>query len=109
MGGPGDVAKGFDQSAGIGPSRAVDDVVHVAEGSIQALVNGVVKQNADLNELIWSVPEVVSFLSHTIRICPGDLIMTGTPAGVGALQSGDTCTVAIEGLGEIRTQIVDPV
>ena len=109
MGRPWDMAKGFDHSAVIGPIQAAEDVGHLAEGSIRTLVNGVVKQDADLNELIWSVPEIVSFLSHTIGICPGDLIMTGTPAGVGALQTGDTCTVAIEGLGEISTKIVDPV
>ena len=109
MGRPWDMAKGFDHSAVIGPIRSAEDVGHLGEGSIRTLVNGAVKQDADLGELIWSVPEVVSFLSHSVRICPGDLIMTGTPAGVGPLQSGDSCTVAIEGLGEISTQIVDPV
>ncbi len=109
MGRPWDMAKGFDHSAVIGPIRAAKDVGHLAEGPIQTRVNGEVKQDADLHELIWSVPEVVSFLSDTILLCAGDLIMTGTPAGVGALQSGDTCTVAIEGLGEISTTIVDPV
>ncbi len=66
------------------------------------------RQDADLSELIWSVPEIISILSHSMRIAPGDLIYTGTPAGVGALVPGDQCTVAIEGLDTISTTIGEP-
>ena len=108
MGRPWDMGKGFDNSAVIGPVQAVDAVRHPSEGSIKTIVNGVVKQDADLHELIWSVPEIISILSHSITLMPGDLIMTGTPAGVGALEPGDTCTVSIAGLGEITTHISEP-
>ena len=68
-------------------------------------MNGAVKQQGDLSELIWSVPEVISILSQSIALAPGDLIMTGTPAGVGPLVPGDVCSVHIAGLGAIETRI----
>lgn len=105
MGRPWDFGKAFDRSAIIGPVHPVAMVGHPEKGSIRLQVNGETRQDADLGDLIWSVPEVISFLSHSIALAPGDLIMTGTPAGVGALVPGDTCTVSIEGLGEIVTRI----
>lgn len=105
MGRPWDMAKGFDKSAVIGPIHPVTSVGHVASASIRTTVNGDVRQDADVADMIWSVPEVVSFLSHTVALCPGDLIMTGTPAGVGALQPGDTCVVSVQGLGTVSTEI----
>ncbi len=105
VGRPWDFGKAFDRSAIIGPVHAVSETGHPAKGSIRLAVNGVVKQDADLAELIWSVPEVISYLSHSIALAPGDLIMTGTPAGVGPLVPGDVCTVSIKGLGEISTTI----
>ena len=102
---PWDMGKGFDRSAVIGPVFPVEKVGHPSSGSIKLEVNGEVKQDADLEELIWSVPEVISILSHSITIEPGDLIMTGTPAGVGQLVEGDVCVVSIEGLGSIKTKI----
>ena len=68
-------------------------------------MNGETKQDADLADLIWSVPEIVSIISHSIELRPGDLIMTGTPAGVGPLVEGDLCRVEIAGLGAIETPI----
>lgn len=102
---PWDWGKAFDRSAVIGPVHRVAEVGHPSAGSISLSVNGAVKQDADLNELIWSVPEIISILSHTMTLQPGDLIMTGTPAGVGPLQVGDICEVSIAGLGSIRTTI----
>ncbi len=102
---PWDFGKAFDRSAVIGPVHPVSRVGHPDSGAIGLSVNGEVKQDADLNELIWSVPEIISILSHSIGLQPGDLIMTGTPAGVGPLQVGDRCTVSIAGLGEISTTI----
>ena len=102
---PWDFGKAFDRSAVIGPVHPVSRVGHLDSGAIGLSVNGEVKQDADLNELIWSVPEIISILSHSIALQPGDLIMTGTPAGVGPLQVGDICTVSIAGLGEISTTI----
>ena len=102
---PWDWGKAFDRSAVIGPVHPVAQVGHPSKGSIRLTVNGEVKQDADLAELIWSVPEVISILSRSMELRPGDLIMTGTPAGVGPLVEGDTCRVEIEGLGAIETPI----
>ncbi|MEM7068863.1 MAG: fumarylacetoacetate hydrolase family protein [Pseudomonadota bacterium] len=102
---PWDEGKAFDCSAVIGPVHSVDAVGHPSSGPIKLSVNGETKQDADLQELIWSVPEIISILSHSFTIMPGDLIMTGTPAGVGPLEVGDSCVVSIEGLGEIETKI----
>jgi fumarylpyruvate hydrolase len=105
QGRPWDWGKAFDRSAVIGPVHRLSVVGHLETGRIRLLVNGAVKQDADLAELIWSVPEIISILSHSIALAPGDLIMTGTPAGVGALVPGDVCVVEIEGLGRIETPI----
>lgn len=102
---PWDWGKAFDNSAVIGPIHPVGEVGHLANGSIRLTVNGVVRQDANLTELIWSVPEILSILSHAVTIRPGDLIMTGTPAGVGPLVPGDVCVVSIEGLGDLTTKI----
>lgn len=105
QGRPWDWGKAFDRSAIIGPVHPVAKVGHLGTGAISLSVNGETKQDADLADLIWSVPEIISILSHSIELRPGDLIMTGTPAGVGPLVEGDTCTVSIEGLGVINTKI----
>ncbi len=102
---PWDWGKAFDQSAVIGPVHPVAAVGHPATGSISLTVNGETKQEGDLAELIWSVPEIISILSHSMELAPGDLIMTGTPAGVGPLVEGDTCVVSVAGLGSIETEI----
>ncbi|WP_188076554.1 fumarylacetoacetate hydrolase family protein [Aurantimonas sp.] len=102
---PWDMGKSFDRSAVIGPVHPVADTGHPQEGSIRLTVNGEVKQDADLAELIWGVDEIVSILSQSVELRPGDLIMTGTPAGVGPLKPGDTCVVSIAGLGEITSTI----
>ena len=102
---PWDWGKAFDRSAVIGPAHSVASVGHPSEGSIALSVNGEVKQDADLKELIWSVPEIISILSRSMQLQPGDLIMTGTPAGVGPLVAGDICTVTIDGLGTLTTEI----
>jgi fumarylpyruvate hydrolase len=102
---PWDMAKGFDRSAVIGPIHPVATVGHLAAGAITLTRNGELKQQGDLADLIWSVPEVISYLSHLVEFAPGDLIMTGTPAGVGALQPGDVATVSIAGLPDLTTSI----
>jgi fumarylpyruvate hydrolase len=105
LGRPWDWGKAFDRSAVIGPVHPVDQVGHPDRGFIRLTVNGETRQDADLSDLIWSVPEVISILSHSIELRPGDLIMTGTPAGVGPLVEGDHCRIEIEGLGAIETHI----
>lgn len=105
---PWDWGKAFDDSAVIGPIQKASDIGHPTKGRIWIAVNGEVKQDQDIADLIWDVEEIVSILSHTMRIQPGDLIYTGTPAGVGAMSVGDTVTGGIEGVGEHRIQIVAP-
>lgn len=102
---PWDWGKSFDRSAVIGPVHPVAQVGHLPKGAITLHVNGELKQESDLDLLIWSVPEVISIISKSVTLQPGDLIMTGTPAGVGAMKVGDVCEVAIAGLGRISTPI----
>lgn len=91
---PWDMAKGFDASAVIGPIRRGP----LADGAIRGLVNGAVRQEARLSDMIWPVADVIAHLSRLVTLAPGDLIYTGTPAGVGALVAGDVCEVRIDGL-----------
>ncbi|HPY41882.1 MAG TPA: fumarylacetoacetate hydrolase family protein, partial [Thiolinea sp.] len=105
QGRPWDWGKAFDRSAVCGPIYPVSAVGHLEQGSIRLSVNGTVKQDADLKELIWAVPEIVSILSRTMEIKAGDLVYTGTPAGVGPLVPGDVCVVEIAGLGSLTTTI----
>ncbi|MFZ1387464.1 MAG: fumarylacetoacetate hydrolase family protein [Thiolinea sp.] len=105
QGRPWDWGKAFDRSAVCGPIYPVSEVGHLEQGSIRLSVNGTVKQDADLKELIWAVPEIVSILSRTMEIKAGDLVYTGTPAGVGPLVPGDVCVVEIARLGSLTTTI----
>ncbi len=104
---PWDCGKAFDLSAPIAPIRRATDVGHPSSGRIWLSVNGAVKQDADLGELIWPVPDIIAILSRSMALKPGDLIMTGTPAGVGAIVPGDVVTGGIDGLGEIEITIAE--
>jgi len=105
MGRPWDWAKAFDASAVIGPIHPVSAVGHLSRGAIRMRLNGDLRQDGDLSEMIWSVPEVVAFLSRSVAVHPGDLIMTGTPAGVGAMSVGDVAQVEIDGLPPLTFSI----
>jgi len=107
MGRPWDWGKAFDNSAVCGPVHPVEDAGHLQAGMIRLSVNGEIKQDADLNEMIWRIPEQIAILSRTMEVKPGDLIYTGTPAGVGALEVGDVCLVEIAGLGGVSNTITD--
>ena len=102
LGRPWDWGKGFDNSAPMGAIRTVADIGHPSEGRIWLAVNGEVKQDGNLNELIWPMPEIIAFASRSMRLEPGDLIMTGTPAGVGPVVAGQTITARVDGVGEIK-------
>jgi len=108
MGRPWDFGKGFDNSAPCGPIHPVAGVGHPGEGRIWLSVNGAVKQDGNLTELIWPVPDVISILSRSMRLAPGDLIYTGTPAGVGAVKTGDKIAGGVQGLDEIAIAIGPP-
>ena len=105
MGRPWDFGKGFDRSAICGPVHPVAEVGHPTDGMIRLSVNSEIRQDADLSEMIWSIPEQISILSRSMEIRPGDLIYSGTPAGVGPLVPGDVCVVEIAGLGKLTTTI----
>ncbi len=102
---PWDWAKGFDASAPCSPLHSVADVGHPVAGGIWLAVNGEVKQRGDLRDLIWSVPEVIGYASQAVGLAPGDLIFSGTPAGVGPMQPGDDISGGVEGVTEFHFAI----
>jgi fumarylpyruvate hydrolase len=102
---PWDTGKGFDRSAVISAIHPAADVGHPNKGRIWLQVNGEMRQQADLSELIWSVPEVISELSTLFELAPGDLIYTGTPAGVAAIKSGDRLEGGIDGVDTLVTTL----
>lgn len=102
---PWDMAKGFDRSAPCGALHPVSQVGDLSRGYIRLRVNGDIRQDADLSDMIWSVPEIIAHLSGFVTLAAGDLIYTGTPAGVGSLVSGDVIEVDIEGLDPLRISI----
>ena len=103
---PWDVSKGFDRSAPVTAIRRAAEVGHLERGRIWIEVNGERRQQADLSEMIWNVPEIIAELSTLFDLVPGDLIFTGTPAGVGPVQRGDSLVGGIDGLETLRTTIV---
>jgi fumarylpyruvate hydrolase len=105
QGRPWEIGKAFDQSAPIAPLHTKAQTGELLEGAITLAVNGVQKQKGDLRELIWSVDETIEQLSAAWRLEPGDLIFTGTPAGVGAVVRGDVMEGAIAGLGTLKVAV----
>lgn len=106
MGRPWDWSKGFDRSAPCGPLLRSPGV-HPSRGRIWLTVNGEMRQDADLAEMIWPVADVVAICSEAMDLMPGDLIYTGTPAGVGAVGPGDRLKGGIDGIGEIDIAIAE--
>jgi fumarylpyruvate hydrolase len=106
MGRPWEVSKAFDQSAPIGSLHAVAQTGPVDRGAIWLKVDGVERQRSDIDQLIWSVPEVIANLSTLFELQPGDLIYSGTPEGVNKVERGQTMHGGIDRLGEIRIAIV---
>lgn len=102
---PWDMGKGFDHSAPMGPLRPAAGF-DPSRGRIALKVNGAIRQESDLSKLIWSVPEVIANLSELVALAPGDLIMTGTPENVAAVQRGDLLEGVVEGVGEVHTRLV---
>ena len=102
---PWDVGKAFDESAPISALYRASEVGHPEAGAIRLSVNGELKQNADLKQLLWPVADLVVELSKLFVLQPGDLIYTGTPAGVGPVVTGDELQGSIEGVGTITIRI----
>jgi fumarylpyruvate hydrolase len=102
---PWDMAKGFDNSAVIGTVHPVSEVGHPHAGSVRCMVDGDVKQIGNLTQMIWSVPAIIATLSNLVTLEEGDIIMTGTPAGVGPIAKGQTCVCEIEGLSDASVTV----
>jgi fumarylpyruvate hydrolase len=98
---PWDLSKGFDQSAPCAPLSPVEKVGHLDKGAIWLRVNGELRQKGDLADLIWNVPETIAYLSRYVALEAGDIIMTGTPDGVGPVQRGDRLEGHVDGLEDL--------
>ncbi|MCO4747817.1 MAG: fumarylacetoacetate hydrolase family protein [Proteobacteria bacterium] len=106
---PWDWGKAFDHSAPVGALRTVAGVGHTHSERIWLKVDGDVRQDADLGELIWKVPEVLAFLSRSVALEAGDLVFTGTPAGVGPIVAGQHVRAGVEGVAELGFTVGAPV
>ena len=102
MGRPWEMGKAFDESAPCAALHPASKVGHIASGAIWVKVNGVTKQTGDVKQLIWNVQETISYLSHLVTLQPGDLIYTGTPAGVGPVKAGETLEGHVDGLTPLK-------
>jgi fumarylpyruvate hydrolase len=107
MGRPWDMGKGFDRSAPIGTLRSAEAIGHPDAGAIWLRVNGELRQEGDLAQQIWKVPETIAYLSTLVELRPGDLVMTGTPKGVGRVVPGDVLEGHIDGVGDLRADYAD--
>ncbi len=103
---PWEIGKAFDHSAPIGPIHPVAQTGHFTNGSIWLKVNGKIKQNADLKQMIWSVAEQISKLSEAFELMPGDIIYSGTPENVGPVVPGDVMEGHIDGLPNLSVKVV---
>jgi fumarylpyruvate hydrolase len=102
---PWELGKAFDQSAPIAPIVPASRCGHPTAGRVWLTVNGKLKQEGDLADLIWSVPETIAHLSKYFELYPGDLIFTGTPEGVGPVAKGDELKGGVDGIGELTVRI----
>lgn len=102
---PWEIGKAFERSGPIGPIQTVAEVGHPSDGRVELLVNGEVQQEGDLNQMIWKVAEMISYLSDYFELQAGDVIMSGTPAGVGPIVKGDVMVVNIAGLIPLTVKV----
>ena len=106
MGRPWDTGKAFDGSAPCSAVRRASEIGHPSTGGVWLEVNGAPRQRGDLAQLIWKIPEMIAYLSTLFTLAPGDLIFTGTPAGVGPVERGDVLKGAVEGVGTLSVRVV---
>lgn len=106
LGRPWEISKAFERSAPIGLIHPASETGYLDSGRIELKVNGEVRQEGDLNQMIWKVPEMISYLSEYFELAAGDVIMSGTPSGVGPVVKGDTMEMAVEGIGSMTVKVV---
>lgn len=106
MGRPWEIGKAFARSAPCGPVHRVADVGHPAEGALGLAVNGERRQSGDLNQMIWKVPEMIAYLSAYFALEAGDVILSGTPAGVGPVLRGDVMVMTLDGFADLSVTVV---
>jgi fumarylpyruvate hydrolase len=105
---PWEIGKAFDASGPCGPLRPAAEIGHPSKGRIHLEVNGKVRQDGDLEQMIWNVPEIIAKLSEQVALAAGDVIFTGTPSGVGALAPGDKLEAVVAGVGSLKVTIGPP-
>ena len=106
MGRPWEIGKAFERSAPIGPIMPAEQTGHLSDGRIELEVNGELRQQGDLNQMIWKVPEMINYLSTYYELKAGDVLLSGTPSGVGPVVRGDRMHATIEGLGDLDVVVV---
>ena len=105
MGRPWEIGKAFERSAPCGPIHKASEVGHLDRGPITLTVNGEIRQEGDLNQMIWKVPEMISYLSDYFELAAGDVILSGTPSGVGPVNRGDVMVLAVDKLGSLTVRV----
>ncbi|MBX2855586.1 MAG: fumarylacetoacetate hydrolase family protein [Rhodobacteraceae bacterium] len=103
---PWEIGKAFERSAPCGPISPAANIGHPSDGLVELTVNGAAKQTGDLNQMIWKVPEMISYLSDYFELGAGDVIMSGTPSGVAAVEKGDVMEASIAHVGKLRVTVV---
>ncbi|GLK86221.1 fumarylacetoacetate hydrolase family protein [Ancylobacter defluvii] len=106
LGRPWEVGKAFEASAPCSALVPASQIGHPTDGKVWLKVNGELRQSGDLNQMIWKVPEMISYLSGLFTLVPGDIIMSGTPAGVGAIVRGDRMEGGVDGVGTLDVTVV---
>lgn len=106
LGRPWEIGKAFEHSAPCSELVPADEIGHPQEGTVWLKINGETRQEGDLNQLIWKIPEMISYLSDHFTLNSGDIILTGTPAGVGPVQRGDQMHGHVEGVGDLKVAVV---
>jgi fumarylpyruvate hydrolase len=106
---PWEIGKAFDASAPCGPLRPAAEIGHPKQGRITLKCNGKIRQDGNLEQMIWNTPEIIANLSEMVELVPGDIIMTGTPSGVAATVAGDKLECEIEGVGRLTVTIGPPL
>ena len=103
---PWEIGKAFERSAPVGPIHPITETGQLNEGRISLKVNGELKQEGNLNQMIWKVPEIISYLSDHFELTGGDVILTGTPSGVSSINVGDVMEAYIQRLGSFTVKVL---